>query len=99
MKKIVLFCSQGMSTSMIVKKMQEAAKEKGFNYDICAYGLSEVETVASSADYVLLGPQIRFQLDRVKSYCKCDIEVIDSRRYGLMDGASIIEHIYEKIGD
>ncbi len=99
MKKIVLFCSQGMSTSMIVKKMEEAAKSKNLEYNIQAYALSEVETVAPQADFVLLGPQIRFQLDRVKNYCKCDIEVIDSRQYGLMDGAGLINHIYEKIGD
>ena len=31
MKKIVLLCASGMSTSMLVKKMQEAAKAE--NYD------------------------------------------------------------------
>ena len=31
MKKIVLLCASGMSTSMLVKKMQEAAKADGYD--------------------------------------------------------------------
>ena len=30
MKKIVLLCSAGMSTSMLVKKMRAAAADEGF---------------------------------------------------------------------
>ena len=33
MLKIRLFCANGMSTSLLVKKMEEAAKEKGKEVD------------------------------------------------------------------
>lgn len=34
MKKIVLFCAGGMSTSLLVNKMREAAAKQGKEYDI-----------------------------------------------------------------
>ena len=40
---IRLFCAAGMSTSVLVKKMQEAAKEKGKDADIAAFPISEME--------------------------------------------------------
>ena len=37
MLKIKLFCAAGMSTSMLVKKMLEAADKKGLDVQIAAY--------------------------------------------------------------
>ena len=42
---IRLFCAAGMSTSLLVKKMEEAAKEKGKDADIAAYPFTEMERV------------------------------------------------------
>ncbi len=38
MKKIMLCCSSGMSTSLLVKKMQEEALKRGLETEIRAYG-------------------------------------------------------------
>lgn len=62
MKKIVLFCAGGMSTSLLVNKMREAAAKQGKEYDINAYGYGSEEKHAPDADCILLGPQIRFNL-------------------------------------
>ena len=40
---IRLFCAAGMSTSLLVKKMEEAAKEKGKDADIAAYPFTDME--------------------------------------------------------
>lgn len=72
MKKIVLLCASGMSTSMLVKKMQEAA---------------EAVEKASDADVVLLGPQIRFSKDKIaKELPGVPVDAIEMRMYGRMDG-------------
>ena len=47
---IRLFCAAGMSTSVLVKKMQEAAKEKGKDADIAAYPISEMERLTDGID-------------------------------------------------
>ena len=39
MKKILLLCAAGMSTSLMVKKMTEAAEKKGIEVEIKAIGL------------------------------------------------------------
>ena len=65
MKKIVLLCASGMSTSMLVKKMQAAAQAQNLDCSIAAYSASEAATKAADADVVLLGPQIRFSKDKI----------------------------------
>ena len=59
MKKILLVCAAGMSTSLLVNKMKESAIEKGIEIDIEALPISECSTVIDSVDIVLLGPQVR----------------------------------------
>ena len=44
MKKIVLLCSAGMSTSMLVKKMQAAAAEENYACEIAAYPMLRLAT-------------------------------------------------------
>ena len=50
MRKIVLVCAAGMSTSMLVKKMQEAAAADNYETDIAAYPIGEVDTAGKGAD-------------------------------------------------
>ncbi|HCW54811.1 MAG TPA: PTS sugar transporter subunit IIB, partial [Clostridium sp.] len=45
MKKILLVCSAGMSTSLLVTKMREAAAAKGEEVQIDALPVAECNTV------------------------------------------------------
>lgn len=90
-KKITLFCSAGMSTSLLVNKMREEAKKGGKDYEINAYSLNEVPQYGPDADVVLLGPQVRFALAKVKGQLPGKpVDVIDMRAYGLMDGKAAL---------
>ena len=60
MKKILLVCSAGMSTSLLVNKMKEAAKAKGIEVWIDALPVAESSSAIDGVDIVLLGPQVRF---------------------------------------
>ena len=66
---IRLFCAAGMSTSLLVKKMEEAAKEKGKDADIAAYPFTDMERMIEGVDVALLGPQVGYQLARAKEIC------------------------------
>ena len=93
MKKIVLLCASGMSTSILVNKMKEAAAAAGKDYEIAAYSASK----AADADAVLLGPQIRFSKDKIAAELPgVPVEAIDMRMYGRMDGKGTVE-LAEKI--
>lgn len=99
-RKIVLLCCQGMSTSMLVTKMQQAAKEQGLDYDIAAHPIASAASVAADADLVLLGPQVRFQQTKVQGELPGKkVEVIDMRSYGMMDGAGVIKQCRKSVGD
>ena len=66
MTKIILCCSAGMSTSLLVTKMQAAAKEQGIETAIQAMSEAEVKNHEDEMDVLLLGPQVRFLLKKMK---------------------------------
>lgn len=98
MKKIVLLCASGMSTSMLMKKMKDAAVEEGFDCVIEAHAVSLAQETCKDADMVLLGPQVGYSLKTVKDKVTCPVEVIDMIAYGMVDGKSVIKHVREVIG-
>ena len=64
-KTIMLCCATGMSTSILVKKMQDAAAKQGLDYEIfaCPASKADVKLQSQQIDCVLLGPQVRYMLD------------------------------------
>ncbi len=99
MKKIVLLCAAGMSTSLLVTKMQKAADDEGVACDINAYPVAQAKEVGADADIVLLGPQVRFNLAKIKEQCpNCPVEAIDMAAYGMMDGAKVMKRVKEVLG-
>lgn len=99
MKKILLVCAAGMSTSLVVNKMKAAAKEKGIEINIEALPISECSSVIDEVDIVLLGPQVRFQKPQVDKLVngRIPVEIIDMRLYGTMNGKAILESTLDKI--
>ena len=96
---IVLCCNQGMSTSMLVKKMREAAAKNGVDVQIDAYPISEIEEKAPDAAVILLGPQVRFELNRVKGlFPNIPVESINAQDYGLVRGENVLNHAIELAG-
>lgn len=94
MKRILLVCSAGMSTSLLVTKMQAAAKDQGVECSINAVGEAELKRHENEIDVLLLGPQLRFLLKKMKT--KFDpkgipVEVINTVDYGTMNGAKVLK--------
>ncbi|WP_099224244.1 PTS sugar transporter subunit IIB [Listeria costaricensis] len=92
MKNIVLVCAAGMSTSLLVTKMQQAATAKGEECNINAYSVSEINNVINDADVVLLGPQVRYQKDSIEKLAdgRMPVDVIDMAAYGTMNGEKVL---------
>ena len=92
--KIKLFCNAGMSTSMLVTKMQGAAKERGLDVSIVAYPQASIISETDDCDVALLGPQIRFMLNEAKEICEpkgVPVGVINMQDYGLMKGEKVLD--------
>ncbi|ACT05925.1 phosphotransferase system lactose/cellobiose-specific IIB subunit [Dickeya chrysanthemi Ech1591] len=93
MKKIFLCCAAGMSTSMVMNKMKQAAAEKGIEVQIVAVSMDEFDTLLPQYDCCLLGPQIKYKFEEFKK--KADaagkkIAVINNMDYGMMRGDKIL---------
>ena len=54
MKKIFLCCAAGMSTSMVVNKMKQAATQKGIEAEIIAVAMEEFDSTLPKYDCCLL---------------------------------------------
>lgn len=99
MKNIILFCAAGMSTSLLVSKMQAAAKEMGVDCQIAAYSLNDLKEKGPEADCILLGPQVRYQKDKVTAaFPDKPVAVIDMQLYGMMKGKEVLQKALELIG-
>ena len=70
MIKIMLACSAGMSTSLLVTKMESAAKENGIESQIWAIPESTIQNEIEKCDVLLLGPQVRYVLPKAQEIAK-----------------------------
>ncbi len=87
--RIVLYCQYGMSTSVLVSKMNEAKDPADI---IEAYPIEDAEITLDKFDVALLGPQIRGKYDEVKVMADAKnvpCLLMDMRSYGRMDGEGI----------
>ena len=88
-KHIYLFCSAGMSTSLLVSKMRAQAEK----YEVPVVIEAFPETLAGqTADVILLGPQIAYMLPEIQRLLpNKPVEVIDSVLYGKIDGLGVLK--------
>jgi len=101
MKKILLLCSAGMSTSIVVKKMKEAAAAKGIEAQIEAHGLEQFHDKLGEYDIFLLGPQVRFkqgEFQKAADEVNKKVEVINPMDYGMMKGDKILDFALKTLG-
>jgi len=104
MKSILLICSAGMSTSLLVTKMEKAAQEAGIECKIFAFPFSEAPRVLEEVDCILLGPQVRFQRSAIEKMAAgrkagpIPVDVIDMRDYGTMNGKAVFEKALKMMG-
>ena len=98
MVKVMLVCNMGMSTSMLVKKMQESADRRGIDARIWAGPEAKAAVEAADADVVLLGPQIRYLEDRIAAQVTpVPVSVVDVMQYGRMDGDAVLDSALDHI--
>lgn len=96
MKKIYLFCSAGMSTSMLASKMQETADKNNLPIEVKAFSHSKIESIVESKhpDCILLGPQVKHLYQETYeqySHLGVPIALIDADDYGLMRGDKVLK--------
>lgn len=99
-RKVLLICAGGMSTSILMKKMEKYAKENHFELKIEAVGMSDYEDVYKNYDVILLGPQVSYKKAEIQAATHLPIDVISPADYGIGNVVKIfkqIDSIYPKL--
>lgn len=96
--RILLVCSAGMSTSLLVTKMQKVVQDRGLDVEILAQSIAESKRFLDQVDIILLGPQVRFLKDEMTKTAKVPVQVIDMLAYGRMDGTRVLDDALKALG-
>lgn len=97
--KILLVCAGGMSTGLLMKKMEVYWAEQGQELSITAVGMGEYEEVAKDYDIVMVGPQISYRLAEIKETTGLPCDTISSYDYAVANCPNIMklaEKLYEE---
>lgn len=91
--KILLVCNLGMSTSMLVQRMEVEAKERGLTVEIAAVPYTVAIKEYANWDVIMLGPQVRHQFKKLVDTTKdiTPVEIIDMKDYGMMNGKHVLD--------
>jgi cellobiose PTS system EIIB component len=92
--KIILVCSAGMSTSMLVKKMRDAATERNLEVEIDAVAESQLTNHLENTDVILIGPQVRYLEKKIRSSVEpkgIKVDIIDQMAYGMIQGDKVLD--------
>ena len=96
MKRVYLFCSAGMSTSMLASKMQGVANEHERPIEVEAFPDGKIGQIIEERhpDVILLGPQVKYRFNEISEKygsTGIPIQVIDQTDYGMMNGEKVLK--------
>ena len=89
--KILLVCAAGMSTGILMRKMEQYAQENQIDLTITAVGVSSYTEYLNEYDVVLIGPQVSYKLDEVKSNTNKPVASIPPMDYAMGDCKNIFQ--------
>lgn len=89
--KILLVCAGGMSTSILMKKMETYWAEQGEDLQIKAVGLSEYQDIYQDFDIIMVGPQVSYRLKEVRENTGLPCDSVQSFDYAVANCPNIMK--------
>lgn len=100
--KILFICCAGMSSSLVVKKLEDhittlnSSNEEYLDLSIEAVPLDKFRSFKDDYDLILLAPQIGYKLKEFKNFSlnkekKIPVEIVNGLNYGLLRVDKILE--------
>ena len=99
MYKILLCCTSGLTTSMLVDAMKKEAAKQTVEVMVWAVAASAIELSWADADCIMVAPQNTGDFEKVKSIVKTSIPVeeINDIDFSKMDGKAVLNRAIELI--
>lgn len=102
MQKILLVCSGGMSTAIVVKAIEQEAAKTGRTLTVKATSSGEFpETVKGGWDIVLVAPQVRYRIGEFQAAAGeagVPVALIPPQGYSPAGGAVILKEVDKLLG-
>lgn len=89
--RILLVCNAGMSSSILVNKIKDAAAQKGMDIVVEAKPYNGVSSEKGNWDICLVGPQIIYAVEQIKQTLGIPVAAVEARTYAMADGAKALE--------
>lgn len=95
-KTILLICTAGITTGLLVKNVQQAADEK--NLDVHVYSVPAIvaEQIIQNqhVDALMIGPQSKYEVARLQdflNYKAVPFKLISKEDYETLDGEAVLK--------
>ncbi len=99
---IVLICSMGISTRILVERIQQAAKNEKLPLVIHAVSEVDFHLYLEQTDVILIGPHLSYLIADIQPKVKrlgIPVDIISAENYGRMDGKKVLQQakkLFEK---
>lgn len=94
MLRIIIVCSWGMSTSLLVESMQSAAAQAHITLMVEALSAGEFAARVEECNVVLIAPQIRHlrkSIEKLAHSVGKPVALIEPFHYATMNGKAVLE--------
>lgn len=101
MTRVLIVCSWGMSTSLLVDSLQAAAQAIQLELQVEALSAGEYAAQVDTCDVVLIAPQIRHlrkSIGKLASSLGKPVAMIEPFYYATMNGQAVLEQILQLLG-
>lgn len=95
--KIIICCSQGMSSSIFVRALRKEIKEQDLDYTVASIGIYELSKYIEKADFVLLAPQVKYAFKDISEMSRVyniPTVLINEKDYGIMNVKKVLKNIH-----
>lgn len=101
MRKVLFVCSGGMSSTIVLKAFEEAAKKASYDVEVNAVGIGEVEDeVKKGYEILLVAPQVRHKFDQFKEFAdevNIPTILIEPRAYSPLGGDLVLAQVKKEL--
>ncbi|HLZ61687.1 MAG TPA: PTS sugar transporter subunit IIB [Ktedonosporobacter sp.] len=96
MLRVLIVCSWGMSTSLLVESMLTAASARKCELTVEALSAGEYAGKVEACDVVLIAPQIRHlrkSIEKLAALASKPVAMIEPFHYATMNGEAVLEQV------
>ena len=96
MVRVLIVCSWGMSTSLLVDSLLAAAEAVAFELSVEALSAGEYASKVDACEVVLIAPQIRHlrkSIEKLATSVGKPVAMIEPFHYATMNGQAVLEQV------